>query len=377
MFFFVSSFTFAVGYLDSSLLRAKGDIKVYLINNNTKRWVSSIEVFNFNNFKWQDVKVVSVNEVAVIKEGDPLIFESPLPAPTNSVVPAPIINIYPVPPISAKINDKFPAPDYARADWLISYATSNYGRIGQRIIFKYSGKEKDKIENFRLYEKKPGDEYFYKIADFEKVLSTGCEDTDIDGEWMITEAGQCEYWSIQRIILPGGRGMTSYLPPANYIVGEYVYYIAGVDQDGLETAPSPEAKLVFLDTVAILEPINSRQLKGVYPDFKWTIANGWPANSIVDYFIMISDDANARDSLWTKQLRTSLGEAEKQFTYDGFSLNPAKKYKINIFGHYRSSEYDPDYVSISLDVPEFWMGKTGLSSLFRMIFSLILNPFDF
>ena len=71
---FVSLFLFpffaaAGNYPEGVLLRAEGDIKVYLINNNIKRWVSSIEVFNIHNFKWQNVKVVLKKEITAIKEG--------------------------------------------------------------------------------------------------------------------------------------------------------------------------------------------------------------------------------------------------------------------------------------------------------------------
>ena len=52
--FLLPHFVFAGNYSDGVLLRAKGDIKVYLINNNIRRWVSSIEVFNLNNFKWKN-----------------------------------------------------------------------------------------------------------------------------------------------------------------------------------------------------------------------------------------------------------------------------------------------------------------------------------
>ena len=396
--FFLSPSVFAAGYLNGTLLRASGDIKVYLINNNTKRWVSSLEVFNFNNFKWQDVRIVSKKEVVDIQEGKPIVLEPEEPIP--SVTPEPIIPASS--PAPAEINEEFPAPDYIRADWLISHATVNYGRIGQKVTFKYSDKEKDKIENFRLYEKKPGEKYFYKIAAFEEVLSTGCEDIDIDGEWMITEGGQCGYWTIQRIVPParlsdgqGERGgATAYLPSADYLVGEYTYYVAGVDKDGKETPASPETKIVFLNPVSILTPINGQPITGVYPNFRWTIA-GWPASaeparqsaggamagkpadSTVDYFVMISDRDSALNPVWTKQLKVSLGEKERQFFYDGLGLNPESKYKVNIYGYYRKSEQEPDYISIPFSVPEFWIKKSGWSSLFKSLFSLIFKPFTF
>lgn len=397
LFFFTPFISIAANYLEDSLLKAEGDIKVYLIKNNTKRWVSSLEVFNFYDFKWQNVKVVSKKQAAAIKEGEPIVLASvsPSAAPSPSLSPltssAPSVSEEPskaseiketaeekseeVIPTPAKINAGLPTPDYIRADWLISNATSNYGRVGRKIIFKYSDKEKDKIENFNLYEKKPGNKYFHKIAAFEEVLSTGCEDIDIDGEWMLTEAGQCGYWSIQKIISPGGRGMTAYLPVAGYLVGEYVYYVAGADKDGFETKPSSETKLVFLDAVDILSPISDKQINGVSPTFKWTVTDKWPASSVTDYFIMISDNENALNSIWTKQLKIPLGEIGRQLDYDGVGLDPSGKYKVNIYGHYRSSDDSPDYISISLNNPKFWVTKPGWSSIFKNIFASAFNLF--
>lgn len=400
LFFSFSFIVNADNYLGGVLFRAKDDIKVYLVSDNTRRWISSIEVFNVNNFKWQNVKIVSKKEIAAIKEGSPIILETISPSPASSVAPTSTIIVFPsvspTPPIparaspevsagQAKINPQFPSPDYVRADWLISYATLNYGRIGQRIVFKYSNKAADKIENFRLYEKKPGDAYFVRIATFEEVSSTGCEDIDIDGEWMITEAGQCGYWSIQRIVPPGGRGATAYLPAASYLEGEYRYYVAGADKDGLETKPSPETKLVFLDPVDILSPADGQSIKPP-PIFKWNIASGWPvslldgsAPPVPDYFIYISDNKVSQNPLWAKQIKVlPEGKSDESFVYDGPGLDPAKKYKVYIFGHYRKSEYDPDYISILFSVPEFWFKTTSQAiSFLGLLKALFLTHFDF
>ena len=391
LLFFLPVFATAANYPDGALLRAEGDIKVYLINNNIKRWVSSLEVFNLNKFKWQNVQIISKKEAATIKEGEPIVLE-PVPTPLVSITPVPTLASSPSPkamegkpegvaPVSAKINDKLPAPDYIRADWLVSHATSDYGRVGQKIVFKYSDKAKDKIENFRLYGKEPGEKYFYKIAAFQEVPSTGCEDIDISGEWMMTEAGQCGYWTIQRIVPPGMRGAPAYLS-TDYSVGEYVYYVVGVDKDGLETPVSPEARMVFLNPVSVLNPVDGQQISGVYPNFRWTIAGGsskgemgWPLGSMADYFIMISDNEKAQSPLWTKQLKILSGETERQFFYDGLGLDPTKKYKINIYGHYRESEYEPDYISVPFSAPEFWIKKPGWTSVFRNMFAEIFGLF--
>ncbi len=385
-FFFLFSFVANAGnYLDGALLRAKGDIKVYLINNNIKRWVSSVEVFNLNKFKWQDVKVVPKKEITAIEEGEPIVLETVLPSPVSTSSPqaspsaTPMISVSPTPPPLAKINTKFPSPDYIKADWLLSHTTSNYGRVGQRIVFKYSDKKTDEVKNFRLYEKKPGHAYFVQVAAFEEIPSTSCKDIDIDGDWMMTEVGQCGYWSIQRVVPPGGRDAVAYLPAENYSEGEYSYYVAGADKDGQETRPSPEAKLVFLSPVNILSPADDQQTSGIYPVFKWSISSGWPLLSIPDYFISISDSEAAQNPLWTKQIKVSPeNKSSEEFTYDGLGLDSTKKYKAYIYGHYRKSEYDPDYISIPTVVPEFWVKSsspwTFLSWVLRALF---FGYFDF
>lgn len=261
-----------------------------------------------------------------------------------------------------KINPNFPAPEFIRADWLISSATTNYGRLGEQIVFKYSAKSADRLENYRLYEKKPGEKSFSKIANFEKIPSTDCEGTSISGEWMMTEAGtnQCGYWVIQRVnpsvrLSNDGsrdRRETIYRPAADYSEGEHAYYVVGVDKDGLETSPSSEAKLVFLTTVGIFSPAD-KQIVENYPDFRWSISGGWPAGATLDYFLIISGDPQAKNPAWTKVFRVPSGLTEKYFTYDGSGLDISKKYKTFIFGHYRQSETDPDYISVPLTIPEF------------------------
>src|SRR3989344_4578642 len=375
-------FTSAKNYPDRTLIRAKGDIKVYLIEGNKKTWIKSPEEFNARKFSWQKIKVVSKEEVTAIKEEEAI---TPLPSVALSspqVSPAVSASVSPVAaPIPAKINSEFPAPDSIRAEWLISHLTSNYGRIGQKIVFRYSRKDEDSLKNFRLYEKKPGETYFTKRAEFKETPSTGCEDIDIDGEWMMTEGGPCGYWVIQRTLPPGGRGLTAYWPAATYSEGEYSYYVVGVDSNGLETPPSLEAKLVFLPTASIASPADNKQSADRYPTFKWSVF-GWPAGSTADYLVLISDDQNAQNPFWAKSLKVPAspvgrpdGQAEQSFTYDGNGLNPASKYKVYIYGHYRQSEYGPDYISIPPAVPEFWIKSSGWSSSLWNFLRAILLAF--
>ncbi|TSC74854.1 MAG: hypothetical protein G01um101444_145 [Parcubacteria group bacterium Gr01-1014_44] len=391
--FVLPLFVSAKNYPDGTLIRAKGDIKVYLIKDNKKEWIKSLAEFKAKKLSWKRVKIISLKEFDSIKEN-----VSDSPTPTSAITPLPSIalregglpaaklisspqaspsvlaTVSPLatPPIPAKINSSFPALDYARADWLISHITSNYGRIGQKIVFKYSIKDKDSVKNFRLYEKKPGGLYFTRVAAFKEIPSTGCDDIDIDGEWMMTEGNPCGYWVIQRIIPPGGRGTTAYLPAVNYSEGEYSYYVAGVDTNGLETPPSPETKLVFLPTAGIFSPADNKQSTDLFPTFKWSVF-GWPAGSMADYLILISDDQNAQNPFWAKSLKVS-ALSEQSFTYDGNGLNPASKYKVYIYGHYRQSEYGPDYISIPPSVPEFWVKTPGWSSsVWKLLRALLIS----
>jgi len=416
-------FSYAQSYSDGSLLRAEDDTKVYAIHNQKKRWIQSVEIFNSYNFKWQNIKTISENDLAGIEEnqlirlkGDAKVYlidengarkhiksveefnaqgfdwvdivevnEKDFNSYEEEVIPtapvSPLPSLSPSPlaptPVPAEINLKLPSPDYIRADWLVSQSTSKYGLIGQRITFKYSSEVIDRIENFRLYEKKPGDQYFSKIAEFEEMLSTGCEDIDIDGEWMMTEAapGQCEYWAIQKVVPPGGRDAVAYLSAANYSEGEYSYYVVGADKDGLETLPSPETKLVFLTTIGIFSPADSEQSNEAYPSFEWSVASDWPADSTADYLILISDDENAQNPFWARALKVLAGKSDASFVYNGSRLNPAKKYKLYIYGHYRQTEHDPDYISIPLTIPEFWIKSSGWSALLGFLKAFFWESF--
>src|SRR3989338_6627618 len=63
------------------LLRAPGNSRVFLVENDKKYWIRSAEVFNSYSLRWPDIKEVSANELAgypsvtlVAKPGDPKIY---------------------------------------------------------------------------------------------------------------------------------------------------------------------------------------------------------------------------------------------------------------------------------------------------------------
>jgi hypothetical protein len=56
-------------YPDGSLLRAKGDYKVYVIKGHYKRWIQSAEIFNaYAHLRWEDIIEVEPAELAQYRE---------------------------------------------------------------------------------------------------------------------------------------------------------------------------------------------------------------------------------------------------------------------------------------------------------------------
>jgi hypothetical protein len=81
--YFTSANIFQLNYPDGSLLRAKGDYKVYIIKGNYKRWIQTAEIFNYyGHLKWEDIIEVKPEELAQYQEawliradGDPRVYE--------------------------------------------------------------------------------------------------------------------------------------------------------------------------------------------------------------------------------------------------------------------------------------------------------------
>ena len=63
-FLAIPSFGFEnILYPDGALLRAKDDIKVWVIKNGQKRWIESPEIFNSLGYKWNDIISVEQTEL--------------------------------------------------------------------------------------------------------------------------------------------------------------------------------------------------------------------------------------------------------------------------------------------------------------------------
>jgi len=70
-------------YADGSLIRARGDIKVYIVSGKYKRWIQSPAIFNaYSHFSWQNIIEVSQAELDSFRdswliraEGDSRVYE--------------------------------------------------------------------------------------------------------------------------------------------------------------------------------------------------------------------------------------------------------------------------------------------------------------
>lgn len=53
-------------YSDYTLVKSPGDVKVYVIKNNQKRWIKNADIFNSYGFNWNNIKEISNEELSLI-----------------------------------------------------------------------------------------------------------------------------------------------------------------------------------------------------------------------------------------------------------------------------------------------------------------------
>ncbi|KKS91976.1 MAG: hypothetical protein UV67_C0013G0001, partial [Parcubacteria group bacterium GW2011_GWC1_43_12] len=56
-------------YPSVNLLRVQGEEKVYLIENLTKRWIKTANIFVSKGYKWENINVVNKTEIDAYGEG--------------------------------------------------------------------------------------------------------------------------------------------------------------------------------------------------------------------------------------------------------------------------------------------------------------------
>ncbi len=78
-----NAFEYLSSYADGSLIRAKGDYRVYIINGNYKRWIQSAKIFDYyGHLNWESIIEVSKEELSNYREswliradGDKRVYE--------------------------------------------------------------------------------------------------------------------------------------------------------------------------------------------------------------------------------------------------------------------------------------------------------------
>jgi len=78
-----NAFTYLTNYPEGSLIRARGDYRVYIIKDGYRRWVQRAEIFNaYRHLRWEDIIEVNPSELANYQEswliradGDPRVYE--------------------------------------------------------------------------------------------------------------------------------------------------------------------------------------------------------------------------------------------------------------------------------------------------------------
>lgn len=75
-----------------SLVKVNTDSRVYLIEGGAKRWIPSAEIFISRGFKWEGIKSVSFNELALYPEGKDIIWPDGTLVKSNQYVSVYVIS---------------------------------------------------------------------------------------------------------------------------------------------------------------------------------------------------------------------------------------------------------------------------------------------
>ncbi|OHA53390.1 MAG: hypothetical protein A2991_00080 [Candidatus Terrybacteria bacterium RIFCSPLOWO2_01_FULL_58_14] len=91
----------ALAWPDGALLRGEGQERVYLIQQGYRRWIQTAEAFREFGYRWQDIRIVALEEILSAPEAQPIANQSDrnlLPQPWNPPAPEPVINNPPLAP---------------------------------------------------------------------------------------------------------------------------------------------------------------------------------------------------------------------------------------------------------------------------------------
>lgn len=232
-----------------------------------------------------------------------------------------------------------------------SSTPSNFGKAGLNVSFNYNG-DSSTLTGFRLYEKKPGDYGFVKVADFTNLLDVGGATYRIAGDWALGRVSGTNGWLIHRIIPGNAAGAPYYGSISDWPAGIYGYYVTATDSQGSESAPSQTSNAHMLPPLSVLYPTAAQSPAPLIPVFRWTTPAGWIGGKS-GYDIRLYDN--------TKEVWVGINpEAEGKKTYDGPPLSEGKSYTIHLHGDYASSYSSPldTYFSLQQNVETFTVSVT-------------------
>lgn len=236
--------------------------------------------------------------------------------------------------------------------------------MGQKIVFQYSSDNSAKATRFRFYQKRPGDSAFSLAGEFSGFDTTSCTgnaNAIYAGEWYLQGPpwGSCQYWFISR----------SSVSASTYTIGEYHYYVVAVDAAGSEGSPSPTIKFAFLQPVVITSPTAS-QITSLTPTFQWTRASDWPSGFQTQ--VALFDSLTATNPSWT-----SFFISDSSKIYDGAALDPAKQYRVSVYGRSANPSQYIDSLALPTALVDFRVStSTAVGATLHNLASILASLFQ-
>ncbi len=277
----------------------------------------------------------------------PTTLPPPPPATATTTPPAALPPPPPPPPAASTL----PAPTGLKPGFTLGYNVYNWAKINDSFSFNYDSTSLSQVSAFRLYQRQPGEGAFSVAAEFTNPSSlTSCSSSkSISGTWYLAPiwGSSCpnSAWSI-------GRTM-DLQAVSNYAVGDYFYYLTVLDAAGKESSPSLTGKRTLLESFGIQSPTAGGSPTSPTPTFQWPVVSGWPRTP--SYWIYLAPSDSTGGPTWQAVLSVSGSTGSK--TYDGPALDPAKQYKVYIYGQSHNSDQSEGQSSFAASTETFWVAS--------------------
>ena len=239
------------------------------------------------------------------------------------------------------------------ASFTTSGDTWQPGVYAQLVRFGYDAGSITQVKSFRLYQKKSGDANFNLVETISDPVPS-CDASGIKNGavWKLTYlcSSPANLWEM---------AMITRQPASYFSVGDYEFYITAVNSSGVESPPSPTFKTIVLAPTETLSPAESQSPVSSKPTLQWTTGGNF-----VDIYLY-EDKYLTDPSTPIVYVKRVYGTAP--FIYDGPTLDPAKKYALNIQGQnfttytYTSSGYNAT-ISMTKKIEKFWISTSTISS---------------